>query len=152
MIEALSILIIVLADRITKYLAVEFIKPKGYIPIIQDVLHLTYVENPGASFGMLSDHRWVFMSISAAAIVALIVILIVRRNKISLMCGLSLAFIVGGGIGNMIDRIAYKYVIDFIDFTLIDFAVFNAADSFVVIGTVMLAICIIFIQEEKVEK
>lgn len=143
--EAFALAAIIMLDRITKNMAVEFVKPKGYIPVIQDVIHLTYVENTGVSFGLLKDHRWLFMSLSSITIIALIIFMIAGRDKVYFTKGLSLAFITGGAIGNMIDRIAYKYVVDFIDFTIINFAVFNVADSFVVIGTIMLAVCVIFI-------
>lgn len=126
-------------DQLTKYLAVEFLKPVGSYPLWKDVLHLTYVENRGAAFGMLSNQRWVFMIFSSVAIVGLAVYLFrfCRENR---WVKVALAMIIGGGIGNMIDRIALGYVVDFVDFTLIHFAVFNVADSFVSVGAVMLVI------------
>ena len=58
-------------DQVTKYLAARYLAEIGSIPLIQDVLHLTYVENTGAAFGMLKDHRWVFMTLSTLAVVLL---------------------------------------------------------------------------------
>ena len=110
-------------DQLSKYLTVLYLKPVGTFPILQDALHLTYVENRGAAFGMLADSRWVFMVVSAVSIVALSVYLIRKKPKSRLLC-LSLAFVIGGGIGNMIDRVALGYVVDMIDFRLIHFAVF----------------------------
>ena len=124
-------------DQLTKWLAVEFLQGQPSFPIWQDVLHLTFAKNEGAAFGMLSDHRWVFMVFSSVAIVGLLVYLFRFRPK-SRYVQITLAMIVGGGIGNMIDRIALGYVVDFIDFTLIDFAIFNVADSFVTVGAFML--------------
>ena len=124
-------------DQLTKWLAVEFLQGQPSFPILQDVLHLTFAKNEGAAFGMLSDHRWVFMLFSTVAIVGLLVYLFRFRPK-SRYVQITLAMIVGGGIGNMIDRIALGYVVDFIDFTLINFAIFNVADSFVTIGAFML--------------
>lgn len=124
-------------DQFTKWLAVTFLQGQESFPIWKDVLHLTYVENRGAAFGMLSDQRWLFMTVSTVAIVAIGVYLF-RFSPKSRVMQYSLAMIVGGGIGNMIDRVALGYVIDFIDFTLIDFAVFNVADSFVTVGAFLL--------------
>ena len=126
-------------DQLTKYLAVEFLKPIETYPLWKGVLHFTYLENTGAAFGMLSNHRWVFMIFSGVAIVGVSIYLF-RFCREGKWVKVALAMIVGGGIGNMIDRIALGYVVDFVDFTLIHFAVFNVADSFVSVGAVMLAI------------
>lgn len=126
-------------DQLTKLLVVTHLKPIGAVPLWENVLHLTYVENRGAAFGMLSNHRWVFMLFSSVAIVGLSVYLF-RFCRESRWVRVALAMIVGGGIGNMIDRIALGYVVDFIDFTLINFAVFNVADSFVSVGAVILVV------------
>jgi lipoprotein signal peptidase len=138
-------LMAVIIDQLTKYIVVVFLKPIGYVPLWQDVLHLTYVENKGAAFGMLENHRWVFMSISAIAIIAMIIFMFVYRSK-SVLFNISTGLIIGGGIGNMIDRLVNGFVVDFIDFTLIDFAVFNGADSCVCVGAVLLFIYILFIE------
>lgn len=124
-------------DQLTKWLAVAYLQGQPSFPIWQDVLHLTFAKNEGAAFGMLSDHRWVFMIFSSVAIIGLTVYLFRFRPK-SRYVQITLAMIIGGGIGNMIDRIALGYVVDFIDFTLIDFAIFNVADSFVTVGAFML--------------
>lgn len=71
---------VVLIDQISKLLAKRFLEPTGDFPIINGILHLTYVENTGAAFGILKDHRWVFMSISCAAVAALIDLSVVSRN------------------------------------------------------------------------
>jgi len=127
----------VILDQVTKLLAVNFLKPIDTFPIIKDVLHLTYSENTGAAFGMLKDARWVFMVFSVAAIIAIIVYFIVVKPTDKL-CITALSFILGGGIGNMIDRVLYGYVVDFIDFRLINFAIFNGADSFITVGAALL--------------
>ncbi len=140
-------------DQLTKWLAVRFIMPKGTIPIIEGALHLTYAENKGAAFSMLSDSRWVFMSISTVAIIALSVFLFSGRVS-SRLYEVSISMIISGGIGNMIDRIALGYVVDFIDFRLIDFAIFNGADSFVCVGAGMLILALVLdiIKESKLQK
>ena len=139
---------VVVLDQFTKWLAVEYLIPIGTVPIIKDALHLTYVENPGAAFGMMQNSRWIFLLVSTVAIIAIIIYLIkfATKNKLAL---LSLAFILGGGIGNMIDRVALGYVVDFIDFRLINFAVFNVADSFVCVGAALLIIYVLFIEGKE---
>ena len=127
------ILAIVGLDQWTKYLAVEYLMGEASYPFLEDVLHFTYVENRGAAFGMLSDHRWVFMILSSAAILILLFWLWKEKPQ-SIWIRLASAFIVGGGIGNMIDRVRLGYVVDFIDVRFIDFYVFNVADSFVCVG------------------
>ncbi|MBR5453698.1 MAG: signal peptidase II [Clostridia bacterium] len=129
----------VILDQLTKLLAVNLLKPIDTCPIIKDVLHLTYSENTGAAFGMLKNARWVFMVFSAVAIIAIIAYFFTVKPTDKL-CVVSLAFILGGGIGNMIDRIFIGYVVDFIDFRLIDFAIFNGADSFITVGAALLVL------------
>ena len=142
----------IVIDQLSKLLAVKLLAPIGSVPIWSGVLHLTYVENRGAAFGMLADHRWVFMSISTVAITAIAIYLYSGKGT-SKLFNSALALIVSGGIGNMIDRIALRYVVDFIDFALIDFAVFNIADSFVCIGAGMLVLSLVLdiIKEAKLE-
>ncbi len=125
-----------LIDSLTKYLTVTYMELGESIPIIKDVIHLTYIRNKGAAFGMLAEHRWVFLVLSSITIVALVVYLFFTKNRDPLYL-ISLSMILAGGVGNMIDRIALGEVIDFIDFTLIDFAVFNGADSFVCVGAAL---------------
>lgn len=127
------ILLGILLDQLAKALASGLLKPVGSVPLWQDVLHLTYVENRGAAFGMLAGQRWIFMVISTVAILAVGAYLFMAKD-LSFLSAVALSMIVSGGIGNMIDRVFLGYVVDFIDFTLIDFAVFNGADSFVCVG------------------
>lgn len=144
---------VIFLDQFTKYLAIEFLEPVGTYPIIENVLHLTYVENTGAAFGMLKDARWIFMIISSVAIVALAVYIALQYKREPYIC-VCLALVVGGGIGNMIDRIAYGFVVDFVDFRLINFAVFNGADSFITVGSAMLIIYFFIetIKDERAKK
>ena len=152
----INILIIVLciaADQLTKICAAANLKDISTLPIIENIFHFTYVENRGAAFGMLADHRWVFMILSVVGIAAIFVYLTVTKPK-SWWMRLAQCFIVGGGVGNMIDRIARGYVIDFIDCRFIDFYVFNVADSFVCVGCAMFIIAVIIdeVRERKLKK
>ena len=147
---SLIILLGIGIDQLVKLLCVKFLKPVVTVPIIEDVIHLTYVENRGAAFGMFADSRWVFMIISSVAIVGMLFYLYAgfAQNK---LYEISIAMIVSGGIGNMIDRILLGYVVDMIDFRIINFAVFNGADSFVCVGAglLVLALLIDVINESK---
>lgn len=143
-------------DQLTKWLTVINLDLYETFPIIENVLHFTYVRNTGAAFGMLKDQRWVFLLVSSIAIVALSVYLW-KNRKGSKLLNVGMCFIIGGGIGNMIDRCILGYVIDFIDVRLINFAVFNVADSFVCVGVGIFALAVILdeiktMKEEKVKK
>ncbi len=140
----------VILDQLTKWLAVKFLEPISTVPIIKDALHLTYVENRGAAFGMMKDSRWIFMTVSTIAILIFIAYLYLGHADNTLYA-VALSMVISGGIGNMIDRIALGYVVDFIDFRLINFAVFNGADSFVCIGAGLLILALIkdLIKEAK---
>ena len=140
-------------DQLTKWLAVTLLQGNPSVPIIPGALQLTYLENRGAAFGMLANNRWVFLIISTVGILAVLGYLLIKRPTSKMLC-LALSFIVGGGIGNMIDRVLLGYVVDFIDFCLINFAIFNIADSFVCVGAGFLALWVILdsIHEEKARK
>lgn len=147
------IAVTIFLDQITKYLTILYLKPIDTLPLIPDVIHLTYLENTGAAFGMMKDARWLFMIVSTVAIVGILVYLFWKRPTSKLEC-VSLSLIVGGGIGNMIDRTLLGYVVDMIDFRLINFAVFNVADSFVCVGAGLMILYLILdmIKESKAEK
>lgn len=152
------IIVTVFLDQLTKYLTVLHLKPIDTLPIIEDVFHLTYVENTGAAFGMMKDARWVFMITSTVAIVGILGYMIhrvyIKKEKMPWMEALSLSLILGGGIGNMIDRTMLGYVVDMIDCRFINFAVFNVADSFVCVGAglMVLYLIVLTVKEYKAEK
>ena len=131
----------VLADYLTKLLAVSRLQGEDPVPFVRGVLRFSYVENRGAAWGMLENHRWVFMLFSSLAIVVIVIYLIRRDPPLSLF--LSLSLILSGGVGNMIDRTFRGYVVDFIEFYLFEFPVFNLADCFVVVGAALLVIWLI---------
>ena len=143
---------VVLLDQITKILALQHLAPVGSLPLWENVLHLTYVENTGAAFGMLKDHRWVFLVISTVALGGMIVYMFLNKTKHPLETT-AVAFIVGGGIGNMIDRLARGFVVDFVDVKCIPYwkYIFNVADIFVCVGC-GLFILYILLFEAKVQK
>lgn len=136
---------IVALDVATKYLACLFLKNGADITLINKVLYFSYTENRGAAFGMLKNQRWLFISITVICVLFIIFYMIAKKPK-SRILGISLAMIAGGGIGNLIDRISLQYVVDFIDFRIINFPVFNVADIFVSVGAVLMVIYILFFE------
>ena len=152
------IVVTVFLDQLTKYLTILYLKPIDTLPIIEDVLHLTYVENTGAAFGLMKDARWVFMVTSTVAILAILGYMgyrtYAKKEKMPWLEALSLSLIVGGGIGNMIDRTVLGYVVDMIDCRFINFAVFNVADSFVCVGAGFMILYLIkmTVEEARAEK
>ncbi len=140
-------------DQLTKYLTVANLGLGESYKLWDGVFHFTYVRNKGAAFGMLADNRWVFLVVSTIGIIAFICYLYGKKER-NLLIDLAVSFVIGGGIGNMIDRVALGYVVDFLNFELIDFAVFNVADSFVCVGGGMLILGLILeiIKEEKKKK
>ena len=153
MLAVIITLAVVLLDQISKYLVVQFIPLQAEVDFIPFFINLTHIENRGASFGMLADNRWVFMSLSTLAIVGIIIFMIKFKER-HILLTISLSLILGGGIGNMIDRIFKAAVVDFFEFTFVDFAVFNVADMFITFGAVLLGIYMIFYERkmESVEK
>lgn len=134
----LSIFILIV-DIMTKLVAELNLRSVDTIPLWNNVFHLTYVENRGIAFGMFSDARLVFIVISILVLAALAVL----YSKIGFRTRwlkVGTALIYGGAIGNLMERLAKGYVVDFLDFRLIHFPVFNVADIAVCVGAVMLMI------------
>ena len=140
-------------DQLTKWLTVVNLEEWESFPLWQDVFHFTYVKNTGMAFGMLKEHRWVFMLVSTILILGMGIYLYGMKSE-NRLYDVSMALILSGGIGNMIDRIFLGYVVDFIDCRFINFAVFNGADSFVCVGAglLMLALILDIVKEFKKEK
>ncbi len=101
--------------------------------LIPGVLHISYIPNTGVAFGLFKDQRWVFIVLTAALLLAG-VILLVRKVIASKMLIWAACLIIAGGLGNLLDRIIVGFVTDFIDFRFINFYVFNIADCCVVVG------------------
>ncbi len=153
---ALSVtLFTVFADYFSKISVMKNMELRESIPIIKNVFHITYITNPGAAFGSFSDARWVFMTASAIMIAALVALLLFWDDKSTLFY-VSTSMVLGGGIGNMIDRIFYGEVVDFLDFCAFPELwswIFNLADSFVCVGVGLLLLYYILseVKHQKAE-
>ena len=145
---------VIALDQLTKWLIVTHIGLGESVDLIHGVIRFTYIRNEGAAFGMLANQRWVFMVLSTVAILGLLVYLYFKRKE-SRWFTVPLALIVGGGIGNMIDRFVLKYVIDFVDFYLFPAVwgwIFNLADACVVVGAFMLGFYLIIMLVKESRK
>lgn len=125
----------IVADRVSKVICRQYLRPLGSIPVIKGVFHLTYVENTGAAFGMLQGNTW-FLILTSALVSAVVAYLIWKIKPENRYVKISLALILGGALGNLVDRVLLGYVVDFLDFRI--WPVFNIADSCVVVGAILL--------------
>ncbi|OHW62628.1 lipoprotein signal peptidase [Andreesenia angusta] len=147
----LSIILVVI-DQVTKHFAVSELKGAETVHIIGEFLNLTYVENRGAAFGVFQDQRTFFILITAAVMIMVALLFVFKGHTMTPASKLSLYMIVGGALGNFIDRVRLGYVVDFIDVKfgdVYDFPVFNVADMALVIGTIVLMALIITDRYER---
>lgn len=133
----IMIILIVAFDQITKYFASLKLADGSVAKFIPGVVQLKYAENTGMAFSMLSGARWVFIALTVVVCVGVFYYLFSNRCK-NLWLYWSLGVILSGGIGNLIDRIRFGYVVDFIEPTFVNFAIFNIADCAVTCGAVVL--------------
>lgn len=133
----IMIILIVAFDQITKYFASLKLADGSVAKFIPGVVQFKYAENTGMAFSMLSGARWVFIALTVVVCVGVFYYLFSNRCK-SLWLYWSLGVILSGGIGNLIDRIRFGYVVDFIELTFVNFAIFNIADCAVTCGAVVL--------------
>lgn len=125
--------VIIVIDFFVKRWADVSLQEIGTIPLIENVFHLTYVENRGMAFGMLQNQRYFFI-LTTIAVLATIIVFMIKNRKGNRLLKTGLSFVLGGAAGNLIDRAWLGYVIDLFDFRLINFPVFNVADIFVCVG------------------
>ena len=143
-------LLAVALDQFTKYLTVEYLKPVGEIPLIEGVFHLEYVENSGAAWGTMEGQMLFFYVVTAVMLVGMVLAL--YKNWVRGGFGRTVVLLlIGGTLGNFIDRVRLGYVVDMFSFTLIDFPVFNVADIFLTCGCAALFVYLIFF-DEKLQK
>lgn len=134
---SIMIILIVAFDQITKYFASLKLADGSVAKFIPGVVQFKYAENTGMAFSMLSGARWVFIALTVVVCVGVFYYLFSNRCK-SLWLYWSLGVILSGGIGNLIDRIRFGYVVDFIEPIFVNFAIFNIADCAVTCGAVVL--------------
>ncbi len=141
------IAMILVFDQVTKYMAIKYLKDKPVITIVDNILEFSYVENYGAAFGILQNKKYFFVIMTVLVIIAISIILINNYYYLNKPMKVALAMLVGGALGNLIDRVRLGYVIDFISVRFgktYNFPVFNVADSFIVVATIIIVYMVIF--------
>ena len=150
LIDSVVLLLLVFLDQISKYLAVKYLKDKPAVPIIKDVFELNYLENRGAAFGVLQNQKICFLILGVIILFAVVFVLFrVPDDKKYNILHVLLILIASGGIGNMIDRIRFGYVVDFFSFVLINFPIFNVADICVTVSMFGLSVLILFVYKDE---
>lgn len=146
-------ILMIAVDQAVKYWAFTSLQMQQTIPLIENVFHLTYVENRGAAFSMFAqmDSRW-FFSVLAVVITGIIVVALHKKWMQTAVGRWSLVLVAAGAMGNAIDRIMRGFVVDLFDFRLIHFPVFNVADILICVGGVLFVIYFLFQHKEEEEK
>lgn len=145
-----AILIMIVVDQVVKHWTFTVLQPQHTIPLIENVFHLTYIENRGAAFSMFAkfDSRWIFVAL--ASVITLAICYTLSKKLMQTALGSwSLVLIAAGAVGNAIDRVARGFVVDMFDFRLIHFPVFNVADIFICVGGILFVIYFMFQYKDK---
>ena len=149
LLSLLILLVLIAFDQITKYLAIALLKDQSSFSLIDGVLEFQYLENRGAAFSMLQGQKVFILFIGFISIIAILFCIFkipdkIKYNKLFYL----VSAMVAGAIGNMIDRIRFDYVVDFIYFSLIDFPIFNVADICVTLSVIALIVVVMFVYKE----
>lgn len=142
-------MILIGLDQLSKYLTVQEIALGEVVHVIPDVLSLTYIRNSGAAWSILED-QMIFFYVITVVVVSALIYFLHTEGKRSPIASTGIAFIMGGAIGNFIDRLHLKYVIDMIRLEFINFPIFNVADMALTIGVIILIGYIVY--DELVKK
>ncbi|HBA51035.1 MAG TPA: signal peptidase II [Lachnospiraceae bacterium] len=148
--DAAIMLVLLLLDQFTKYLALTRLKGNPAIVLIDGILELQYVENTGMAFSLFQDRK-VFILIMGFLVMAVILFFLFRipEGKRFRIVHVLLAALIAGALGNIIDRIRFDFVVDFISFVLIHYPVFNVADCYIVVSAILLFILFMFVYREE---
>lgn len=148
-VDLLLIIVLIVLDQYTKYLAVLKLKNQPAYSVIDGILEFNYLENRGAAFGLLQNQKGLFLFIGIIFLCAVsYVIYKMPAGRKYTILHILLTTIAGGAIGNMIDRVRLDYVVDFIYFVFINFPIFNLADMYVTIATAIFIILFLFYYKE----
>lgn len=137
-------------DQIIKLIIVNNVQLNENINVLGDIFRITYVRNDGVAFGMFSGMQWLFIVITVLMLGAIIFYMFKKRPDSKLFY-ITVALIVGGGIGNLIDRICYNYVVDYLSLSFFK-PVCNFADYCITIGVILLAVYLLFFADKKEKK
>ncbi len=156
MLAVLIVHLVIIVDQLTKWWAANVLQhmPAGRIPLIDGVLSFTYATNDGMAFGLLGNHRWIFLLLTTAVLAVIVSFFFATRKKNRHpFLDVSLSLVLAGGAANMIDRTFFSTealfsgsVVDFIYFELIDFPIFNVADISVCVGMALFVIYMLIVE------
>jgi len=136
---------LVIIDQVIKYMVnINMLLGQSY-PLIEDFLYITYVKNTGIAFGLFKNNNLFMIIVISVIILILLYFYNKEKNKVFSL-NISITMLISGAVGNLIDRIYYGFIVDYIDFTF--WPAFNLADSLIVIGSITLAVYLIFQVEE----
>lgn len=154
MLESVIVVFAVALDQLSKWWARAALNaiPQGNVVLLPGILELRYVENRGAAFSLLWGKNGFLIAVSAIIVLLLIFYLIRYRASEGIWSRIAIASILGGALGNLIDRIFRGYVVDMINPLFVKFAVFNVADIFVTCGTILLVFVLVFVPLLKRKK
>lgn len=147
-----AVFFLLIMDQLTKWLAIRYLMPlKGEgIDIIPACLQLRYLENKGAAFGILQNAQWFFLILTALLLLFLLYVYVkLPFQRKYLLLRWIMVVLAAGAVGNAIDRARFRYVVDFIYFSLINFPIFNVADIYVTCSIFVLVISLLFIYKEE---
>lgn len=140
----LVVAVIAAADQIAKFAVLNSpLAQGGVIKVISGFLQFRYVENTGAAFSLFSDRTDFLAVFSAVVMIGGLYLIFARKIRSKVMLA-SVVMIMGGGLGNLIDRVIHHFVVDYIEVLFIDFPVFNLADSFITVGEFILVAYLIW--------
>lgn len=139
-------------DQLTKYFVLQKLKPVGSVTIISGLLEFSYIENTGIAFGLFKNTKWLIIALTVVAFAAIATVLFRYKSHTALSYVAS-TLLIAGGIGNLIDRLLYGFVVDFIHVMFFDY-IFNFADCCVTVGAVLFVLHVILIsyREKKAEQ
>ena len=148
---SLIVVIIIALDQISKYWVINNIGPTDSITVIPDVIDFVYVKNTGAAFSFLADKTYgiILLSCISVAFCVGVVWFMIKKKPQNKLLTISLALMLSGALGNVIDRIFRGYVVDFIETTFIKFPVFNVADIAITLGAALVIIFVLFFDKSK---
>ncbi len=151
-ITAIVAVLLVAIDQVSKLLVLNNLKDADPVTVIDGFIQFRYVENTGAAFGIFSNNTWALSVFTGIVIILGIIFLATGKlkNKVEYS---AVILMLAGGVGNLIDRVFRHYVVDFIEYTFMDYAVFNFADICVTVGAVLIVLAVIVetIKEKKPE-
>ena len=140
---------VVAVDQALKYAVVHNLGMLNSVSVIDNFFYIHCIPNDGIAMGMMSGRQPVIIALTSLIMVGLCAFIIVCRKRLHPFLLSCVALIVGGGIGNIIDRVRLGYVVDFFEFTFFDWPVFNVAVIYVVAGVILMELLIVFVLKDE---